>query len=133
MIFGLSLPAVAGLFGPSNFEECMSDGKIGRSTAEIYQLRKNCQKKFPKLLSIKNGTDIPVKCVFSGSTDVFSIQYSKKNNQAAMNGKPINLVIFTDEKIVLGGVKEPPIEINYLSGELSFSNSYGKCTEAVIN
>lgn len=131
---GVHYSASAGLFGPSNFEECMSDGKIGRSTAEIYQLRKSCQKKFPKLPSIKNGINAPVKCVFSGSTDVFTVQYNKKNNSVTINDAPKAVILYTDEKLVIGiGPKEPPIEINYLSGDLSFLNSYGKCSEAASN
>jgi hypothetical protein len=125
-------PVYAGFFGPSNFEECMSDGKIGRSTAEIFQLKKSCQKKFPKLPSIANGNNRPVQCIFQGSPDVYSIQFNKKDNTSSFNGKPNNVILFTDEILVIsGGGKEPPTEINYLNGELKFISLYAKCSESV--
>jgi hypothetical protein len=128
LLFGIN--ARAGLFGPSNFEDCVSDGKVGRSNGELFQHMKSCQKKFPKLPSIKDGNNKSISCIFSGSNDVYTAQYNKRNNTASFNGKPENVIIFTDEKLVLGaGGNKPTIEINYLNGELKFLSLYAKCSE----
>ena len=130
ILMGIHHFATAGFFGPSNFEECMSDGKVGRSTAEIFQLRKNCQKKFPKLPSIANGNNRPVQCFYQGSPDIYSVQFNKKDNTATFNGRPSNVILFSDEILMIsGGGKEPPMEINYLTGEFKFLNLYAKCSE----
>jgi hypothetical protein len=69
----------AWIFGPSNFEECVSDGKVGRSNMEMRALHDLCRKKFPNKTQLKpekyklkkayEGRDSKIVCE---STDIES-------------------------------------------------------------
>ena len=52
----------AGLLGPSNYEECMSDGIIGRSPQELGLLKNACQNKFPDLKKTYKGQNANLTC-----------------------------------------------------------------------
>ena len=55
--------AQAAWFGPSTYEECMNDGKVGRTSGELGLLNKHCQKKFPKLLKLHKLKDAYLTCI----------------------------------------------------------------------
>ena len=95
-----SLNASAGLFGASNFEECMSDGKVGRTNAELYLLKKNCQRKFPKLPKQYAMKDATILCVSSDKSEQDTYQIYK-NNLISETGKKYQLNLRTEESIVL--------------------------------
>jgi len=69
LLFLMSQDSYSGIFGPSSYEECVSDGKTGRSEKELSLLIDLCSSKFPKPKSIFNHSGNFVRC-----------QISKKNN-----------------------------------------------------
>ena len=48
---------------PSNFDECMVDGKVGRTNEEISIQFNYCIKKFPAIPSIPKNKDIKLACL----------------------------------------------------------------------
>ena len=59
----LSQTANAGLFGASTYEECMSDGKVGRTNAELRLLTDKCRKMFPALPKLYALKDSKFSCI----------------------------------------------------------------------
>jgi len=50
------------LFGPDSYEECVSDGRVGRTNAEIATQMQMCRKKFPVLKKLKARKSGEIKC-----------------------------------------------------------------------
>ena len=50
------------LFGPDTYEECVSDGKVGRTNAEVATQMQMCRKKFPVLNKLKARKSGEIKC-----------------------------------------------------------------------
>lgn len=138
----ISLNASAGLFGASNFEECMSDGKVGRTNAELVMQSNKCRKSFPKLPSLKTKNAKELYCTLS--TSKFSI-YANMNNKTAKfqsNGQGAidkitsDKVIFKFDKrdnISLQKNEVIYVDVNYLIGTFVFRMGenvlYGSCEE----
>lgn len=62
----LSNPACAGLFGPSNYDDCVLEGvKSARSDVAVYAVRAACYNKFPpppELSKLKAGKNVTLSC-----------------------------------------------------------------------
>jgi len=132
ILFFLSNSAYASLFGPSNYEECMNDGKVGRNLSEIQLKNKECRKKFPKLPSVAKGLDKLFTCVWWNG-DVSTHRLYKSKNIVMLDNVSFPLKYINDESIVFGD-NEVLIEINYLSGngkikDKKYSDSTLKCFE----
>lgn len=135
--------ASAQLFGPKNYEECVSDGKTGRTNAELAVHMDNCAVKFPSVPSIFKGNDKFVLCSFSSDKRFgFEIKASKKNNSATIknfdNLGAGKVSIFNKEYVELifeksGKVKETILISISNYGNFTFrdnSGSYnGNCVE----
>jgi hypothetical protein len=80
VFIGFPIPAIAiSIFGPSNYEECLADGKIGRTNSEIAVQMKMCRKKFPVLANLsKNGAGL-MKC--TDTNDKTFVQFSIRGKQ----------------------------------------------------
>lgn len=63
-IFFLACSANAGIFGPANYDECVNDGKVGRTPAELRNLYEFCASRFPKLPKILRKGRSDVNCFF---------------------------------------------------------------------
>lgn len=114
ILFFLSNSAYASLFGPSNYEECMNDGKVGRNLSEIQLKNKECRKKFPKLPSVAKGSDRLFSCIWSNG-DVTSHRLYKSKNIVMFETISLPLKYINDESLVFGDVDDL-FEINFLSG-----------------
>ena len=90
ILFFLTNNAYANLFGPSNYEECVADGKTGRTNSELGFHMDKCLIKFPKVPSIFKGTDKYVLCRFSNDRRFgFDIKANKKTNLAKVNNNDL--------------------------------------------
>ena len=95
----LSQTANAGLFGASTYEECMSDGKVGRTNAELRLLTDKCRKEFPalpKLYALKNAR---ISCVSADrqTTYIYKVNGNKVDDMPITYRK--------NEQIVFTGIK----------------------------
>lgn len=78
VVFPIPVNAIS-IFGPSSYEECLADGKIGRTNSEIAIQMKMCRKKFPVLLNLsRNGVGL-IKC--TDTNDKTFIQFSLRGKQ----------------------------------------------------
>ena len=65
-------------FGANNYEECMSDGKVGRTNDELHLLMNKCQLAFPKLPKLHAMQNAKILCVGTDEdTRSFSITKDK--------------------------------------------------------
>jgi hypothetical protein len=72
---GFPISAIAiSIFGPSSYEECLADGKIGRTDSEIAVQMKMCRKKFPILPNLSKNEVGQIKC--TDTDDKTFIQFS---------------------------------------------------------
>ena len=95
----ISSKSQAAWFGPSTYEECMNDGKVGRTTSELNLLKNYCQKKFPKLPKLHKLKDANIKCVGDKSEVV---NFKIKNNLVYFNNNHTNFFKYrTADNIVL--------------------------------
>lgn len=115
----ISLNASAGLFGASTFEECMSDGKVGRTNAELNLLKAKCRKEFPvlpKLYALKNAR---ISCSATGGegTEVYKVNGNKVNDMPITYRKN-EQIVFTGIKIDVKneGIKIAKSTIDTLNG-----------------
>lgn len=103
--FLFSLSANAWLFGPKSYEECMNDGKVGRTNAELYELRKYCRSKFPqkikelkfeeKLSKTFRNSNGNLRCIIWAETLEFNIN----KNTVLYRGRTANLILNDNDKI----------------------------------
>lgn len=61
-IFFLPTLSNAALFGSENYEECINDGKVGRTAAEMKVLSTKCYNEFPKLYDLSIKKDVNLVC-----------------------------------------------------------------------
>jgi hypothetical protein len=124
----------ASLFGPSNYEECMTQGKTGRTDAELALKHKECRKKFPKLPSIKFKKDKFVSCTYSQQrTTHFNISVDSKAISGKFNDSLIAVSVFTDQ-YVLFNWSSNMLKIDYISGGFELTDTkgnsfFGNCVE----
>jgi hypothetical protein len=99
----ISLNASAGLFGASNYEECMSDGKVGRTNAELQVLKSKCERQFPKLPKLYALKDASISC--EGKDTDGTVDYTiSKNKLIISTEKPsFPILVRTKEKILIKG------------------------------
>jgi hypothetical protein len=92
--------ANAALFGASSYEECMADGKVGRTNAELQVLRNKCEKQFPKLAKLYGMKDSTILCLSSDNSaqDTYKIS---KNYLITESGKNLKLDLRTADTIIL--------------------------------
>ena len=74
--FIFSVSSYAALFGTKTYEECVSDGKVGRTNAEIQLLINSCQIKFPHLKRVNEGSVAHIVCVGKG-VDSLELKFNK--------------------------------------------------------
>ncbi len=60
--FIFSASANAALFGASTYEECVSDGKSGRTNFEMQALSRKCRNDFPMLEKLSKKKDVILFC-----------------------------------------------------------------------
>ena len=130
------------LFTPSTYEECMNDGKVGRTNVEIKNHKNFCQKKFPALPSIKNGNKKEVLCKLENYDVnwVFKISVDKKNNSAFFENRKVELSSFTDSTVYMTwkagkDKKKIYMSVNYIDGSFATNregenSNYGTCSES---
>jgi hypothetical protein len=98
--------AQAALFGPSNYEECMVDGKVGRTNAELYELRKYCRSKFTQKIeenkieeslskTFRNGNG-NIRCIIMAETLEFNIN----KTTVLYRGRTTNVILNDKDKII---------------------------------
>lgn len=138
VLFFLTNNVYANLFGPSNYEECMNDGKVGRNLSEIQLKNKECRKKFPVLPSIKGKKTNAIDCHLSNDVNfVFMVKLESGAKKAIAGEQNADVISFTDEVVLLrwySNNKEVNMRINYIMGNFSLqggggSDTYGKCSE----
>ena len=79
------------LFGPNNYEECVADGKVGRTSAEIGLQMQMCRKKFPLLPKLaKAGTGL-INC--ADYQDKSSIQFIFQTKKVIKVGSKLDFNI----------------------------------------
>ena len=98
----ISFNANAGFFGASNYEECMNDGKVGRTEQEMQVLDLKCQKQFPKLVKLYNGKNSKLHCVESYEKSILFFEVVGN----VVNSAPQKLKVTTKANgtIYFGGV-----------------------------
>ena len=129
----------AGLFGSSTYEECINDGKVGRNSAELFFKIQECEKKFPKLPSIKNKSNKQVDCTFNGIPDaVLPVKINSDRKTATIGKKDdVKITSFTDSEILLQSdnkdLTKTFLRINYNNGKFEWIsnkiNAEGICSE----
>ncbi len=85
--FIFSVSANAALFGASSYEECINDGKVGRSVSEMTALQIKCHSQFPKLhnLSLKKNVNLVCRDSDEKSIYRFEVKGSKIKLDVAPN------------------------------------------------
>jgi hypothetical protein len=101
----ISFNVNAAWFGASNYEECVADGKTGRSNRELALLASKCRKQFPILKKLYEMKDSTIVCVGGGfgysegsEHDIYKIS---KNQLVTETGKVIQLSLRTKETIIV--------------------------------
>ena len=126
----------AGIFGPNNFEECMVDGKVGRTRVEIALLRVSCRKRFPALPSLAANKSTKLFCTYESLQ--FPLSLNTQNKTATLNnGREGQITSITLTKVIstFGEPAEFSISVDYMDGALEFqfkkdaTPSYGRCEE----
>jgi len=118
LLIVLLFPCVvyAQIFGPRSFEECMSDGKTGRTSAELSIKENECRKRFPKLSALAKRSDKPFQCVLPDNRTV-TFRYFHTKKQIRVEDSIHTVLFINDEKIVF---REDSVgfqtTINYLRG-----------------
>jgi hypothetical protein len=59
----LASASYAGIFGPKTFDECLDDGKTGRSPQELNIRRNSCRAKFPLMPKLLKGGSGEMVCM----------------------------------------------------------------------
>lgn len=80
-----SLPTIshAALFGASSYEECVNDGKVGRTNFEMRALINKCRKDFPMLPKLAKKKEANLVC---RDTDGKTVNYVEvKSNTVKMS------------------------------------------------
>ena len=86
-------------FGANNYEECMSDGKVGRTNDELHLLMNKCHLAFPKLPKLHAMQNAKILCVGPNEeTESFSITKDKIYTLPIKSGGEVS--IRTPKKIV---------------------------------
>lgn len=135
----ISDSAYAGFFGASNYEECMSDGKVGRTNAEISLLHKNCQKKFPVLSTLSAKKITKIKCDFSDKLidDFYLVLNPQKKTAIFQKDKKGKITSVTSSKVSTffedNEIGNFIITVDYIDGRAIFKVSdeinYASCEE----
>lgn len=146
----LSSASNAALFGPNSYEECMSDGKVGRTNAETRNLHLKCRQQFPVLVNLYKKNKSDLVCMLSNGDELL-IKVDKKNiyvnkslskfimrtNQYLVI-KDLNAAETTDDKRLLNAVWKIDMLEGLISAKFSyadtdeevfFRNSNGECSE----
>ena len=137
-----SFTANAAWFATS-FEDCINDGKVGRTNAELEILKQTCRVKFPKLPSIQKGAGKAVSCAVKQDDFVssMSVSVNKSKMKAKFGSTEVYVESFTDESVQLSvrtsknDKEDFKFIINYLYGtaEMRFTQlketAYIECNE----
>lgn len=89
----ISSNANAGFFGASNYEECINDGKVGRSVAEMSALSAKCYSQFPKLHKLSLKKDVDLICRDSNEKAIYAFKI--KGSKVKLDKKPNTVFIKT--------------------------------------
>jgi hypothetical protein len=96
----VAINANAGLFGASNYEECMNDGKVGRTDIEMQMLHLKCQKQFPKLPKLFKMKDSTILCVSSDNNKKQTFKINKDGIRIE-TGKLYPISVRTNETLIV--------------------------------
>lgn len=66
--------AYAWLLGANSYEECINDGKVGRTTAEMSALSTKCYNQFPKLQKLSINKDVSLVCRDINEKSIYKIE-----------------------------------------------------------
>jgi len=138
-LFLFPLTAFAQIFGPKNFDQCMNDGKVGRTNAELALKHKECRNKFPALPSIKNKSNKDVDCQIFNSNFVFTAKVKNDGSVTISDftTDKISVISFTNEKLLVKWKKKEVgdvyFELDYINGIFKISSDSksdsGECSE----
>jgi hypothetical protein len=130
LLFLICGASEAALFGASNYEECMSDGKVGRTNAELRLLTDKCRKEFPALPKLYALKDSRFSCVDNVTTtkDEYKVV---KNNMYRVNMHRAKKLLATRTKEKITSIEDVHntgtgkdmkglLTINTLDGTASF-------------
>jgi hypothetical protein len=130
------------VFGPSNYEECMVDGKVGRTNAEISLQMRMCRKNFPLLPNIsRKGVGI-IRCAdySDKSSSVFSIKQNVITQQGTklefkINARNSEVIRFEGDGAENGSGKKVKMygELNVSEGNLQVNVIYEDNSKPKIN
>jgi hypothetical protein len=137
--FIFSVSTNAALFGAKTYEECVSDGKIGRTNFEMQALSRKCRKDFPKLSNLAAKKLTEIQCEFSHKPNldfylslnpkskIAIFQTDKKGKITSISSSKVS-AYFKDNEI-----GDFTISVDYVNGSAVFkvndSVSYASCEE----
>jgi hypothetical protein len=79
----------AALFWASNYEECINDGKVGRTSEEMSALSKKCYNQFPKLRKLSLKKDVNLVCRDINEKSVYGLEV--KGNKIKLDKLPTRI------------------------------------------
>jgi hypothetical protein len=145
MMFGCSLPAVAGLFGPSNYEECVLENMKGiQSNTAAGAVMQACRKKFPQKIESNTAGGNPRIDLWDGGYGPMLLNkvdlISRNGNSVTVTNKNtfalagIYVGITSSKPNSCPTAKEDYKEIYYCNGSI-LSNTTGRvdCSNAPSN
>lgn len=95
--------ANAALFGASTFEECMNDGRVGRTNAELRILKNKCEKQFPKLQKLYSLKDANISCEGKDTNGIVNYRISKNKLSLSHLNSTFPILVRTKEKLLIKG------------------------------
>ncbi len=137
--FFFSASANAALFGASTYEECVSDGKSGRTNFEMQALSRKCRNDFPKLSNLAAKKLTKIKCEFSDKlNEHFYLSLNPKNKLAVFQtDKKGKITSISSSKVSAyftnNEIGDFIISVDYVNGSAVFkvndSVAYASCEE----
>ncbi len=136
LIFLTTLNVNAAWFGASTYEECMIDGKIGRTNAELTVLRQYCMSKFPKKANKKIAKLFTIgksniRCVINAQAYDFKIEngfVEHKNERHKILFKDDNEIMFNMQSYTLEDINNASKRAK-AAGDIEAANEIKGITE----
>lgn len=92
--------ANAALFGANSYEECMADGKSGRTNFEMQALAKKCRNDFPKLSKLAKMKDVTLVCRDYDEKNIYHIEV-KRNKVLLLEIGNVEFIKTSHDKVKL--------------------------------
>ena len=133
----------AGLFGPSNYEECVLENvKTAQTDRAVTAVRQTCQSMFPEkvipvLLKLSKGMKADLVCTTNFKPDLWNLSVDVINKKVMVNGHNGNITHKTKNKIygVLKSKTSRPnsfFELEFLEGIFTLKGVPGEDVEGDI-